>query len=116
VQTCYAFKEAINETLEEGVENRRNRYTANWQILFDGFKEMGFKPFLKDEHQSKILLALDIDDAFDFNGFHDYLFKNGITIYPGVIPESNTFRISVIGDLYPEDMNYVVEKAKVYFS
>lgn len=115
VQTCYAFKEAIEETLEEGVENRWERYKANWQILFDGFKELGFKPFLKDEDQSKILLALDIDSSFDFNKFHDFLFENGITIYPGVIPEINTFRVAVIGDLYPDDMNYVVEKAGEYF-
>lgn len=116
VQTCYAFKEAIKETLEEGVENRRERYIANWQTLYDGFKSLGFKPFLPEEQQSKILLALDIDDSFDFDKFHDFLFENGITIYPGVIPEINTFRVAVIGDLYPEDMNYVIEKATEYFS
>ncbi len=115
VQTCYAFKEAIAETLEEGVENRWKRYTGNWQILFDGFKNLGFKPFLEDGYQSKILLALDIDESFDFNKFHDFLFENGITIYPGVIPEINTFRVAVIGDLYPEDMHYVIEKATEYF-
>lgn len=116
VQTCYAFKEAIDETLEEGVENRWERYKANWQILFDGFKNLGFKPFLEDADQSKILLALDIDKSFDFNGFHDYLFENGITIYPGVIPEINTFRVAVIGDLQPDDMHYVIEKASEYFN
>lgn len=116
VQVCYGFSEAIQETLEEGVANRWKRYNSNWQILFDGFKDLGFVPFLKDEYQSKILLALSIDGDFDFNGFHDHLYKNGITIYPGVIPQSNTFRVSVIGDLYPEDMNYVIEKAKEYFS
>ncbi|MEQ9402713.1 MAG: 2-aminoethylphosphonate--pyruvate transaminase [Cyclobacteriaceae bacterium] len=115
VQVCYAFNEAIKETLEEGVENRWKRYQGNWQILFDGLKSLGFTPFLKDEHQSKILLALDLDGTINFNGFHDYLFQYGITIYPGVIPESNTFRVAVIGDLYPEDMEYVMDMIRAYF-
>jgi len=116
VQVSYAFLEAIKEHEEEGLEKRWERYQANWQILYDGFKELGFEPFLKEEQESKILLALNLDKpGLDFNHFHDYLYENGITIYPGVIPESKTFRVAVIGELYPEDMQYVVDKAKAYF-
>lgn len=116
VQVSYAFLEAIKEHEEEGLEQRWKRYQANWKILYDGFKELGFTPFLAEEHESKILLALNLEkDGLDFNHFHDYLYENGITIYPGVIPESKTFRVAVIGDLYPEDMQYVMKKVRAYF-
>lgn len=117
VQICYAFMEAIKETLEEGVVNRWKRYQANWQVLYDGFKDLGFQFFLPDEYQSKILLALDLNSKpdLDFNDLHDFLFQKGITIYPGVIPECNTFRVAVIGDLYQEDMQRVMATVSAYF-
>ncbi len=116
VQTSYAFLEAIKEHEEEGLENRWKRYQANWKKLYDGFKELGFTFFLPEEQQSKILLAINLDKpGLDFNDFHDYLYENGITIYPGVIPESKTFRVAVIGELYEEDMDYVMDKVRAYF-
>lgn len=118
VQVCYAFQEAISETLHEGVANRWKRYQTNWQVLYDGFHEMGFHFYLPDEYQSKILLALDLNSKpeLDFNDFHDFLYREQITIYPGVIPESNTFRVAVIGDLTPEDVRYVMRKVREYLN
>tara|TARA_B100001245_G_C22877419_1_gene421868 strand:- start:610 stop:1716 length:1107 start_codon:yes stop_codon:yes gene_type:complete len=118
VQICYAFMEAIKETLEEGVKARWQRYQANWQVLYDGFKALGFHFYLPDEYQSKILLALDLNSKpdLDFNDLHDFLYKNQITIYPGVIPESNTFRVAIIGDLQLEDIRYVMRKVTEYLS
>lgn len=117
VQTCYAFLEAIKEHQEEGLENRWNRYQTNWQKLYDGFKALGFTFFLPEEQESKILLAINLDKSgLDFDDFHDYLYKNGITIYPGVIPESRTFRVAVIGDLYEKDMDKVLKNVKNYFN
>jgi len=116
VQVSYAFLEAIKEHKEEGLNKRWERYQQNWQVLYDGFIELGFTPFLKEAYESKILLALNLDKpGLDFNHFHDYLFDNGITIYPGVIPESKTFRVAVIGELYKDDMEYVMEKVRAYF-
>ena len=118
VQICYAFLEAINETLEEGIQNRWKRYQSNWQLFYNGLKDLGFHFFLSLENESKILLAIQMDSHpdLDFNDFHDYLYKHGVTIYPGVIPESNTFRVAVIGDLYEDDVRYALGKMSAYFS
>lgn len=118
VQIGYAFLTAIEETLKEGLQLRWVRYQENWQLFYDGFLEMGFKFFLKPEYESKILLAIDLNSKpdLDFNDFHDYLFDQGITIYPGVIPESSTFRVAVIGDLHADDIRYAVKKMKDYFN
>lgn len=118
VQVCNSFLKAIEETLAEGIGNRWKRYTENWEILYRGFSEIGFTPFLKFDHQSKILLALKNDGitGFNFDAFHDHMFDNGVTIYPGVIPQTNTFRVAVIGDLYADDMKRVVSLSKSYFN
>ncbi|NQZ77619.1 MAG: aminotransferase class V-fold PLP-dependent enzyme, partial [Ekhidna sp.] len=116
VQTSYAFLEALKEHEEEGLEKRWERYQENWQVLYDGFLSLGFTPFLPLEQESKILLALNLDkEGLDFDDFHDYLYSHCITIYPGVIPESKTFRVAVIGELYKEDMEFVIEKVRDYF-
>ena len=118
VQICYAFLAAIEETLAEGVAKRQQRYARNWQVLYDGFAALGFHFFLPEEQQSKILLAIKLADHLPkgFDHFHDYLYEKGVTIYPGVIPESDTFRVAVIGDLYVEDMEHVMCHVKTYFS
>lgn len=118
VQICYSFMAAIKETLAEGVEKRWERYKANWQILYDGLLDLGFKPLLPLDQESKILLALKLDGkaGFDFDHFHDYLYERDITIYPGVMPEKATFRVAIIGDLYPDDMHKVMEEMTAYFN
>ncbi|MEO9967203.1 MAG: 2-aminoethylphosphonate aminotransferase [Reichenbachiella sp.] len=118
VQICYSFMAAIKETLAEGVEARWERYKGNWQILYDGLLDLGFKPLLPLDQESKILLALKLDgkDGFDFDDFHDFLYERDITIYPGVMPEMATFRVAIIGDLYPEDMHRVMEEMTGYFN
>ena len=118
VQVCYAFNKAIQETLKETVEVRWGRYQQNWQIMYDGLKELGFEVFLPLEQQSKILLAIKLEGQLlnGFDHFHDYLFERNITIYPGIIPETKTFRMAVIGDLDTGDLEYVIEVMKEYFS
>lgn len=116
VQICHSFQVAIQETLKEGLANRWKRYTENWEVLFAGFTRLGFVPFLKREWESQILLALKIESVagFHFDAYHDYMLEHGVTVYPGVIPQTNTFRVAVIGDLYKSDMELVVKLTEDY--
>ncbi|MEX0844865.1 MAG: 2-aminoethylphosphonate--pyruvate transaminase [Balneolaceae bacterium] len=118
VQICYAFRQAIKETLAETVEARWQRYQANWQVLYDAVAELGFEFFLPLEQQSKILMAIKPEGQLTagFDHFHDYLFERNITVYPGVIPETKTFRMAVIGDLHQKDMEYVVRVMRDYMN
>ncbi len=118
VQISYAFHKAIEETIEETVQARWERYQENWQMLYDLMKELGFTFFLPMEQQSKILMAINLDEKLPkgFDDFHDYLYERNITVYPGVIPENKTFRMAVIGDLNKEDMKYVGEVIREYLA
>lgn len=116
VQVCYAFKKAINETMDETVQKRWERYQRNWKVLYDGLKELGFEFFLPDEQQSRILLAVKRNGMLPkgFDHFHDHLYERNITIYPGVIPESDTFRMAVIGDLSKKELEHVISEIRSY--
>lgn len=118
VQISYAFYQAIQETMKESVSNRWERYQENWQILYDLMEELGFSFFLPLEQQSKILMAINLDEQLPkgFDDFHDYLYERNITVYPGVIPENKTFRMAVIGDLNKKDMEYVGQVIREYLS
>jgi 2-aminoethylphosphonate-pyruvate transaminase len=112
VQVAYALRQAIDEYFAEGEMNRWKRYEENWETLCAGLKKLKFEFLLPDKYQSKILLAIKepSDPRYDFDTMHDYLFERGYTIYPGKGAKEATFRLSVLGDLYKEDIeNFLIE-------
>lgn len=107
VQVMYALKQAIKEFYEEGAENRFNRYRENYGVLKDGLKNLGFEFLMgNDVVESQILTTIYYlkHSNFNFNILHDKLFEKGFTIYPGKITNLDTFRIAVMGDIYPDDI------------
>ena len=117
VQVLYALKQAIAEAQKETIEKRYERYRECCRILWNGLDEIGLKK-LVDEKNSSMLLTSIIepkDKGYSFESLHNYLYENNITIYPGKVSSKDTFRIANIGDIYPEDMENVVEKLKEYF-
>jgi len=112
VQIAYALRQALDEYFEETVEGRASRYRENWETMYSGLKELGFKFLLSREHESGLLIAIiePADSNYDFNRMHDYLFDRGYTIYPGKGAKEATFRLAVIGDIYKKDIeNFLIE-------
>ena len=101
------MRAALDELLNEGVKNRIHRYEENWDRLRSGLLKLGFKLLLESSQESKVLLTIiEPDDPnFSFTGLHDRLFEEGFTIYPGKVYNENTFRLSILGDLYLEDID-----------
>lgn len=116
VQVCYALRQAIDEYFEEGEAGRWNRYQENWDVLVEGLQDMGFSFLLPYEQQSKILLAIiePKNPKYSFDEMHDYLYQKGFTIYPGKGAKSATFRLSVLGDLHPQDIKDFLNAFKGY--
>jgi len=105
VQVLYAFNQALDELLMEGLENRILRFAQNISVMREGLEALGFKFFLKHPEKAALLLAIYfLGPDFDFDKVHDRLFQEGYTIYPGKAPTSQTFRVSVIGDLNQTDI------------
>lgn len=112
VQTLYALNAALNEFLEAGgVVVRSSRYAKLYDLMFKGLCELGFKPLLEEKNNSKILTTFLEPKCpnYSFDSMHDYLFDRGITIYPGKVDHKDTFRISNIGDLKIEDIDFFIK-------
>lgn len=106
VQVVYALRRALDLFFDETVQGRIDRYRKNYQILYDGLKQQGFEFLLSDNYQSGILIAVKepINNEYSFINMHNFLLKQGFTVYPGKGAKEATFRLSILGDLYPEDI------------
>lgn len=106
VQTLYALKQAILETINEGIENRNKRYTKSWQTLIAGIQKLHLKMLLDENNQSKIITAIFEPECeeYNFDAMHDYLYQHGFTIYPGKVSAFKTFRVANMGAINSDDI------------
>ena len=107
-----AFQQAIKELLDEGgIKARAKRYAANHKTLIAGMKAQGFKCVVEDEKQSPFIstFCYPQSSAFDFKTFYECLKKEGFVIYPGKVTATPCFRIGHIGEVYPQDMERLLQ-------
>jgi len=116
VQVVYALRKAMDDFFEETAKGRIDRYRKNYQILYNGLKQLGFEFLLDDNHQSGILIAVKepANNEYSFLKMHDFLLKQGFTVYPGKGAKEETFRLSILGDLYPDDILRFLESMAAY--
>ena len=110
----HAFYQAMKELdTEGGIETRYARYKKNHQILVEGMRKLGFETLLPDEAQGPIITSFLYPTAdFDFADFYARLKAKGFVIYPGKISDADTFRIGNIGDIFPADMEALLQAIK----
>jgi 2-aminoethylphosphonate-pyruvate transaminase len=106
-----AFDQALTELEGEGgVTGRGARYRRNHELLVEGMKKLGFRPYLDPAVQSYIITSFLFpeDPRFTFNEFYRSLSDKGFIIYPGKISQADTFRIGSIGRLFEADIRALV--------
>ncbi|MDR3071319.1 MAG: 2-aminoethylphosphonate--pyruvate transaminase [Endomicrobium sp.] len=118
VQVIYALRQAILETKIETIERRYERYTDCWRILISAIKKYKLKFLVEEQYQSRLITAICNPDTpnYNFYTFHDFARKQGFTIYPGKLSNSNTFRVANIGDIKQSDIERFVEILKIYLN
>ena len=115
VQLLYALKAAIRELNLETIEGRMKRYKKLSKKISNGMEKLGFIQYTPKGHESYIITAFTFHKSFpDFDDFHDFLYDNGFTIYPGKVANLNTFRIANIGELLEDDIDSFLELVKTY--
>lgn len=116
VQTFYALKQAILETLEETIEGRYERYSKSWETLITGIEELGMTYLIDKKYHSKIITSIlePKNKNYSFDEMHDYFFEKGFTIYPGKVNKFDTFRISNIGQIDHKDISNFLKALKGY--
>jgi 2-aminoethylphosphonate aminotransferase len=107
VQVLYALAQALDETLDETVPVRAARYQECHQRMLSGMTALGFEPLLPPPLRSGLLTAFHTPNwpGFTFDRLHDFLYERGVTLYPGKLPGTNTFRVATIGALLPSDLD-----------
>lgn len=105
VQVYYAFDEALNELLEEGVANRIQRYKKAAMLIRKRLGVMGLKPFLSPEFQSNTITSYYLPPGLTYQTLHDRLKEQGYVIYAGQGQlESKIFRVANMGALTEHDL------------
>lgn len=108
-----AFLQALKELeAEGGVAQRHARYCENQSTLVAAMQQAGLRTLLPRELQSPIITSFYYPDSplFSFNQFYDELKHRRYVIYPGKISQAETFRIGNIGNVFPADMQQLVEQ------
>ena len=105
--TLVAFRQALEELQAEGgVNGRAERYRKNYETLIEGMRRMGFKEYLRPEHQGYIITSFlyPDDPNFSFEVFYESLNQKDYVIYPGKVTDANCFRIGNIGRIFEADI------------
>lgn len=100
VQVMYAFDEALQELLEEGVSHRIQRYRAAALMLRAGFERLGLKCLLPPELRSNTITSLELPSGISYEMLHDALKARGYVIYAGQGDlAAKIFRVANMGHL-----------------
>ena len=100
VQVYYAFDEALNELMEEGVAKRIQRYKKIATLIRDRMEKLGVKPVLTPDKQSNTITAYHLPEGITYQLLHDKLKEQGYVIYAGQGQfESQIFRVANMGVL-----------------
>jgi len=104
VQIAYAFSEALEELLEEGVTHRISRYKEASKLLRAGFKKLKLDLLLPEKLRSNTITSLKLPKGIPYKPLHDQLREKGFIIYAGQGKlESEIFRVANMGHLTQED-------------
>jgi 2-aminoethylphosphonate-pyruvate transaminase len=110
VHSLFAFREALREILEEGVENRISHYKNISRLLRTGLKDMGLKLYLPEEHYSNTMTPVYLPQRFSYEELHDILKEQGFIIYnaQGFL-RGKVFMLGVVGVISGQDINNFLE-------
>ena len=110
VHTFYAFDEALEEFLEEGIQNRINRYKKASSFLRKEFKRLSLELLLPDKLLSNTITALYLPENITYAHLHDSLKERGFIIYAGQGQlNKKIFRIANMGDLSMDDLQSLIK-------
>jgi len=110
VHSLFAFREALGEILEEGVENRIVHYKNISRLLRAELKELGLKLYLPEEHYSNTMTSVYLPSGYSFKELHDLLKERGFVIYNSQsFLRGKVFMLGVVGLINEQDIGNFME-------
>lgn len=99
VQVMFAFEQALDLTLSEGVDARIARYGALAAGLRAGFAARGLRFLLPPEQLSNSVTNLYVPEGIGYADLHDGLKAEGFVIYGVQAQLGDVFRVANMGQL-----------------
>jgi 2-aminoethylphosphonate-pyruvate transaminase len=101
----YMLNQALNELLEEGIENRHKRYMENSNLMREILSNIGFRFQLPEEQMSNVMTNVLIPENYGYEEFHTPLKEKGYIIYPGKGPlDGKVLHIANVGTHTQKDV------------
>ena len=112
VTMFYALDAAVEELLDEGLENRIDRHRHCARIIREGVKQMGLRILVDETIASSTVTSVLLPKEMKLEVFIQGLDDRGYTVYPGKrhLKQKNMFQIANMGQVY-EDMCHSFLKA-----
>jgi aspartate aminotransferase-like enzyme len=97
----YAFNEALDMVLEEGLDKRIERHRLCAEAFYSGLRALGLPPFAKEEARSNVVIAAKYIDKMDDKKFRNLLAKDFRVLIAGGFGElkGKVFRIGSMGEV-----------------
>jgi len=98
IQVIYAFREALLELMEEGVQKRITHYRRIAEALRDQIKGLGLDLLLPREQYSNTMTSVMLPAGYTYETLHDPLKEMGYLIYKGQgFLADKVFRLGTVG-------------------
>ncbi|HYX72018.1 MAG TPA: alanine--glyoxylate aminotransferase family protein [Nitrososphaera sp.] len=97
----YAFREALDMVLEEGLENRIRRHKICADAFYAGLGSLGLTPFAKPDARSNMIIAVNYLHGMDDKKFRGLLSSEFKVLVAGGFGDlkGKVFRIGSIGEV-----------------
>jgi aspartate aminotransferase-like enzyme len=97
----YAFREALDIILEEGMENRIQRHRICADAFYSGLSALGLTPFAKPDARSNVIIAVNYLEGMDDKKFRGLLSDQFKVLVAGGFGnlKGKVFRIGSMGEV-----------------
>jgi len=97
----YAYREALNMILEEGLDNRIKRHRTCSDALYSGLSAIGLTPFAKEDSRSTVVIALNYLEGLEDKTFRNTLAQKFRVLVAGGFGnlKGKVFRVGCMGEV-----------------
>jgi aspartate aminotransferase-like enzyme len=101
VSLFYAYQEALNIIIEEGMENRINRHRKCANAFYSGLEALGFTPYADADSRSNVVIAVNYLPGIDDKKFREMISTKFKVLIAGGFGElkGKVFRVGCMGEV-----------------
>ena len=101
ISLFYAYQEALNIIIEEGLENRIKRHTRCANAFYSGLEALGYTPFAEPGSRSNVVIAVKYLTGIDDKKFRELISTKFKVLLAGGFGElkGKVFRVGSMGEV-----------------